>query len=104
MYHVSAQGVDERMVNVHDYYYRRRSSAFQVTELSCGGGFDGCCRKTRTVPIVSMSMPMSICREQFNSMWTATCSMRLAKMIEKGVRGGGGGGEGLWGKWIHGGG
>ena len=21
MYHVSAQGVDERMINVHDYYY-----------------------------------------------------------------------------------
>ena len=24
MYHVSAQGVDERMINVHDYYYHKR--------------------------------------------------------------------------------
>ena len=23
MYHVSAQGVDERMINVHYYYYKR---------------------------------------------------------------------------------
>ena len=23
MYHVSAQGVDERMINVHNYYYYR---------------------------------------------------------------------------------
>ena len=22
MYHVSAQGVDERMINVHDYYFK----------------------------------------------------------------------------------
>ena len=25
-YHVSAQGVDERMINVHDYYYYEKSS------------------------------------------------------------------------------
>ena len=25
MYHVSAQGVDERMINVHYYYYRRQA-------------------------------------------------------------------------------
>ena len=25
MYHVSAQGVDERMINVHYYYYRCRA-------------------------------------------------------------------------------
>ena len=24
MYHVSAQGVDERMINVHYYYYKRK--------------------------------------------------------------------------------
>ena len=26
MYHVSAQGVDERMINVHYYYYYRQSN------------------------------------------------------------------------------
>ena len=25
MYHVSAQGVDERMINIHDYYYYLRT-------------------------------------------------------------------------------
>ena len=90
LYHVSAQGVDERMVNVHYYYHRRRSSTFQVTELSRGGGFDGCCRKTRTVPIVSMAMPASTCREQFNSVWTATLDA-LGEDDRKRGKGGGGG-------------
>ena len=27
MYHVSAQGVDERMINVHYYYYNKYSSS-----------------------------------------------------------------------------
>ena len=26
MYHVSAQGVDERMINIHYYYYLKRVS------------------------------------------------------------------------------
>ena len=31
MYHVSAQGVDERMINVHYYYY------YYLKELGIGG-------------------------------------------------------------------
>ena len=33
MYHVSAQGVDERMINVHYYYYYDR-----YTDLEIGQG------------------------------------------------------------------
>ena len=30
MYHVSAQGVDERMINVHYYYYNRLEAVREV--------------------------------------------------------------------------
>ena len=32
MYHVSAQGVDERMINVHYYYYRGVPTSLRVFE------------------------------------------------------------------------
>ena len=31
MYHVSAQGVDERMINVHYYYYEENRSLISFT-------------------------------------------------------------------------
>ena len=38
MYHVSAQGVDERMINVHDYYYylRRTETEHKSPYGLCG--------------------------------------------------------------------
>ena len=38
MYHVSAQGVDERMINVHYYYYHERLSldGHSRVQRSCG--------------------------------------------------------------------
>ena len=33
MYHVSAQGIDERMINVHYYYYFLLFSEMQTEEL-----------------------------------------------------------------------
>ena len=35
MYHVSAQGVDERMINVHYYYYVRQTH-LQTLTTTCG--------------------------------------------------------------------
>ena len=35
MYHVSAQGVDERMINVHYYYSVARLPPFVNTEFVC---------------------------------------------------------------------
>ena len=37
MYHVSAQGVDERMINVHYYYYCKMDSR-REEEMGWGGG------------------------------------------------------------------
>ena len=34
MYHVSAQGVDERMINVHYYYYEASSRTLRVGSAS----------------------------------------------------------------------
>ena len=38
MYHVSAQGVDERMINVHYYYYfcksKGKSDRFRASQLN----------------------------------------------------------------------
>ena len=44
MYHVSAQGIDERMINVHYYYYyyyRPPLTAFACSTVSrpCGNSF-----------------------------------------------------------------
>ena len=39
MYHVSAQGVDERMINVHCYYYTAPSEHPQ----KCLQNIVGCC-------------------------------------------------------------
>ena len=36
MYYVSAQGVDERMINVHYYYYKGKLSGPQIKILSGG--------------------------------------------------------------------
>ena len=48
MYHVSAQGVDERMINVHYYYYyvpisvlREQCRRLVMVEGRGGGGWDG---------------------------------------------------------------
>ena len=40
MYHVSAQGVDERMINVHYYYYKSaRLRRSVINGFYCGGSF-----------------------------------------------------------------
>ena len=37
MYHVSAQGVDERMINVHYYYYlRQKVHNYNYVVRKCG--------------------------------------------------------------------
>ena len=36
MYHVSAQGVDERMINVHYYYYSTQSPKPCTIGVKCG--------------------------------------------------------------------
>ena len=36
MYHVSAQGVDERMINVHYYYYYLAESLIRAAAWSSG--------------------------------------------------------------------
>ena len=33
MYHVSAQGVDERMINVHYYYHHISTSALSIDQI-----------------------------------------------------------------------
>ena len=35
MYHVSAQGVDERMINVHYYYYYSKDGYPENMRMSC---------------------------------------------------------------------
>ena len=56
MYHVSAQGVDERLINVHDYYYLKLKKgggggggrrSLQTEERTCLGAcnFKACCGK-----------------------------------------------------------
>ena len=48
MYHVSAQGVDERTINVHYYYYYDPGASLSGTGTSCPyaylryTGIDGC--------------------------------------------------------------
>ena len=41
MYHVSAQGVDERMINVHYYYYCRQFDSLSVSLCLSVCGFCG---------------------------------------------------------------
>ena len=42
MYHVSAQGVDERVINVHYYYKaRRKSDTYNRINQSCGVNWGG---------------------------------------------------------------
>ena len=35
MYHVSAQGVDERMINVHYYYYKYKVHKHDTESVLC---------------------------------------------------------------------
>ena len=50
MYHVSAQGVDERMINVHYYYYKRKFLRLDLMMQMTG------CAKPKQVQHFSFSL------------------------------------------------
>ena len=57
MYHVSAQGVDERMINVHYYYYKPK---FPMKI------FDLLCSRSRSQRTEFQLFAWAICSEAFN--------------------------------------